>query len=71
MGEVRGYKTIPVDPETYGLIRRIAEIRGLGMRGNGAVVRQAVRTEFQKLMTAEATETGQGGPDTAAVPQGA
>jgi hypothetical protein len=63
MDEVRGYVTIPVDPETYQMVRRIAEIRGLGRRGNGAVVRQAVRAEYQKLVPEQAMEIGQGKAD--------
>jgi hypothetical protein len=55
------YKNVPLDPETYRMVKVLAQAKGFGERGQGAVVRSLVRAEYEKLdsvkLPASANET--------------
>lgn len=57
------YKNIPVDPETYKIVRALADAHD---RGLGAQIRVMARRDYAELarvkLVAPITETGQGGP---------
>lgn len=43
------YRNIPVDLETYQAIKTLAQAKGFGERGMGAVVRVMAKAETEKL----------------------
>lgn len=45
------YHTIPVDSETYRKIREICQVREMGRRAQGALIRQLIKCEYQKIKT--------------------
>jgi hypothetical protein len=44
-----GYKTIPVDEETYEMVKELCVAYEMGKRAHGAMVKKVVRAEYQKL----------------------
>lgn len=44
------YKTLPVDEETYKKVRILCRAYEMGERGQGALVRKLVNTEYEKLV---------------------
>jgi hypothetical protein len=49
MMEEARYRNVPVDAETYRMVKALAQAKGFGERGQGAVVRALVRGEYEKL----------------------
>jgi hypothetical protein len=49
------YHTIPVDNETYRRILEICQVREMGQRAQGALIRQLVKSEYQKLQIDQET----------------
>ena len=43
------YKMIPVDQQTYTRLMALCGAYGFGQRGQGAVVRKLVNSEFEKI----------------------
>lgn len=43
------YKTIPVDEETYEMVQKLCAAYEMGKRAHGAMVKKAVKAEYQKL----------------------
>jgi hypothetical protein len=42
------YLNIPLDEETYRKVKTLAQAKGFGERGQGAVVRALVNVEYEK-----------------------
>jgi hypothetical protein len=61
------YKMVPVDEETYQKIGILAQAKGFGKRGYGAVVRAMTKVEFDKWASVKllnpATPDGQELPE--------
>jgi hypothetical protein len=51
------YKNVPLDAETYRMVKVLAQARGFGERGQGAVVRSLVKAEYEKLDSLKPGET--------------
>jgi hypothetical protein len=42
------YLNIPLDEETYKKVKTLAQAKGFGARGQGAIVRALVNAEYEK-----------------------
>ena len=45
------YKMIPVDPHTHARLMTLCSEYGFGQRGQGAMVRKLINSEFEKILS--------------------
>jgi hypothetical protein len=48
--EVARYRMVPVDQMTHKRLMHLCELRGMGQRGQGAMVRILINKEFETLL---------------------
>jgi len=48
-GQSPRYKMIPVDQQTHKRLMALCNVYGFGQRGQGAMVRKLVNSEFEKI----------------------
>jgi hypothetical protein len=49
LGQPSRYKMIPVDQQTHKRLMALCNVYGFGQRGQGAMVRKLVNSEFEKI----------------------
>lgn len=68
--ETQRYKTVPVDLETHERLMALCEVHGFGKRGQGAMVRKLVKTEYEIMLSNRVLPKGQSKKAVHELPEG-